>query len=150
MQKTSAVVVPLRTSSSRKNSATSRACAGSENLLQPIEQPAASRADYVGLRVVNVRIDEAGDQDVLSVIDDLGSGWQARQQLARRSERRDSPVRSDQQSVLQELETSGVVIRPRIGAEMKNGASMRAQSCGAVSAERHVRSRRALRLAPPR
>ena len=84
------------------------------------------------------------------MFDHLCIRWQGRQQLPRRPERRDTPVVGDQQTILEELEAAGFIVRAGIGTEMEDCAPMRARLHGAVSAARHVRSRRALRLAPPR
>ena len=62
-----AVVVPQRSSSSRKKRATSRACAGSCELalgregigFQPWQQAGRGRGDHVGLRVMDMGVDEA-------------------------------------------------------------------------------------------
>ena len=61
------MVVPLRASSSRKNSALRAACAGSANLLfldegvflQPFQQLRAVGRDHLGLRIMDMGVDEA-------------------------------------------------------------------------------------------
>jgi hypothetical protein len=41
-------------------------------VLQPLEQRTAAGGDDVGLGIVDVRVDEARDEDVVTVADDLG------------------------------------------------------------------------------
>jgi hypothetical protein len=119
-------------------------------VLQPIEQLAAPRADDVGLGVVDVSIDETGDEDAVAVTYNLQICGQIREQFVCWPNRRDVSVTRDQQSILEKLEAAGVVMRARVGTEVQNGTSMRARVCGEVSAERHGRSKLAFRFALPR
>jgi len=51
------------------------------------------------------------------MFDHLCIRWQGAQQLPRRPERRDAPVVGDQQTILEELEAAGVIVRA--GSERK-------------------------------
>src|SRR5256714_13917788 len=85
---------------------------------------------------MDVCIDEPGHQDVVAMFDHLCIRWEGRQQLPRRPERRDAPVVGDQQTILEEREAAGVIVRAGIGTEMEDCAPMRARLHGDVSAER--------------
>ena len=72
LQNTIAVVVPLRSSSSRKKLRDAARVRGARErhlgrigvVPQPVEQRTAAGGDDVGLRIVDVRVDKARDEDV--------------------------------------------------------------------------------------
>ena len=85
-QKTSAVVVPLRSSSSQKTRAVvARHCRVGEGLLgdegvlvEPVEQLLALRADDAGLHVVDMRVDEARRDQAARMVGQVGVRRQLR------------------------------------------------------------------------
>jgi len=118
-------------------------------VLQPIQQLSPTRTDNVSLRVVDMRIDEAGDEDAVGVPYDLEVCRQIWQQFLSWAYCCYATVTCDEQAILEKLEAAGIVSRAGVGTEVEDGAPVRARFCE-VSAGRHGRSKLAFRFAPLR
>ncbi|MNP28141.1 hypothetical protein D3C76_1210910 [compost metagenome] len=68
--------------------------------VQPVQQLLAVGGDHAGLRVVDVGVDEAGDDQRVAVFDDLHAAY-ARQQVAGMADVDDLAVFHDQQAVFE-------------------------------------------------
>jgi hypothetical protein len=77
---------------------------------------------------------------------DLQVCRQIGQQLLSWAYRRYVAVTCDEQSIVEKLETAGIVTRAGVGTEVEDGSPMRARLRG-VSAGRHGRSKLAFRFA---
>jgi hypothetical protein len=89
VQYTAAVVVPLRRSSSRKEARDAGGVRRIGELLlldegvpvQPFDKLRAVGRDHLGLRVVDVGIDQAGQDHAVRVVVDRSAGRHVRQQV---------------------------------------------------------------------
>src|SRR5690606_40560275 len=97
------------------------ALGGEGVFLQPFEQLLAVAGDDVGLRVMDVGVDEAGQDQLAAVIGERRAGRQLRQQLGRRAAFGDVAVAHDQHAVGEVFERARVV--RRIGEEMHDFAA---------------------------
>jgi len=91
---------------------------------QPLEQLFPVGGDDVGLRIMNVRIDETGDDELAGVIDNRRGGGKRRQQRPCISRRDDRAIREHQQAVVEILVCAISALR-RIGDEMEERATKR-------------------------
>ena len=93
-------MVPLRASSSRKNSALRAACSRIGEFLfldegvflQPFEQLRAVGGDHLGLRIVDVRVDETRHDQRAGEMFDRHARRQPRRQFVRRADGFDPAV----------------------------------------------------------
>ncbi len=69
--------------------------------IEPVQQLLAVGSDHAGLRIVDMGVDETGRDQRVRVLDHLGVGRQAGQQLGRGADLRDLAVLDDQQAVFE-------------------------------------------------
>ncbi|CAJ8478652.1 Uncharacterised protein [Burkholderia pseudomallei] len=118
--------------------------------VEPRQQARRRRGDHFGLRIVHVRVDEAGRDQLVAHLDERRAGREARGERRMGARRDDAPVLDDQQAVLVVRERivrlRGVAVEPQqAGAE--SGLSHRGES---VSIEiRVVRRAAATARRPP-
>ena len=92
--------------------------------LEPVEQITAAGTDDIGLRIVNVRIDEARQDESLAMLDDAQLP-RVRQQFGSRSNRLDMGARNDQRPLLPVLVCLRFVQCTRVGAKMQDASAVR-------------------------
>ncbi len=73
-------------------------------LLEPVQEVAAGAGDDVGLRVMDVRIDEAGKDQRRAAVDDIRVARQRCEQRLRRAQASHPPILDDEQPVFEVLE----------------------------------------------
>ena len=88
-------------------------------VVQPVEQLRGRGRDHVGLRIVDVRVDEARHQQAARMVHDLRSRRQGRQQVARFACSFYEAIFHDQQAVVEILHGGPIRAVPRIAEEMQ-------------------------------
>ena len=93
--------------------------------LQPRQQARCRRGNHVGLRIVNVRVDEPGNDQFAAIV---GYVYMLRQGCLQRrviAGRADVRAINDEQSVF--MEDMGVVAKSRVGREMQDAGAIGVQ-----------------------
>src|SRR5690606_7562745 len=108
------------------------ALGGEGVFLQPFEQLLAVAGDDVGLWVMDVGVDEAGQDQLAAVVGDGCARGQLGQQRGRRAAFGDVAVAHDQRAVGEVLERAGVV--RRVGEEVHDFAADGGQAGGSHGA----------------
>ena len=116
--------------------------------LEPFQQLLAVGGDDVGLRIMHVGVDEAGQKQLAVVVDHLRIRRQPREQIARGAELEHSSVAQDQQAVL-EVAMRSLAQLVGVADEVQNGSAERLDPIGADCLVAHgMRSRGHLVGAP--
>ena len=97
---------------------------GERVALEPFEELLAVRGDDIGLRVVNVRVDEPRHDQLAGVVDDLCALRQPGQQRVRRAGSGDLAVVQHQQAVV-EILVGALPELVRVADEVEEGAAER-------------------------
>ncbi len=104
---------------------------GERVALQPLQELRAVRRNDVRLRVVDVGIDETGQDQLSAIVGDRGAGGNRGEQSRRRTDRRDATV-ADHEHAVGEMAMRGIPERRRITDEIDNLAAEGPDVRGAV------------------
>ena len=95
--------------------------------LQPVQQMAAAGRDHVGLRHVDVGVDEAGHYQRVPVFGQRASRRQLPQQVLGRAEGSDAAVVDHQHAVVVVFIGLGVAVNAGVGEKVQHRAAVRAE-----------------------